>query len=318
MTLSNFLAPERLWLLALVPLLAGLYAWRQVRRRQSAVRFSNFALLKSVAPKQPAWRRHGPAVAVALALTGMLVGFARPSAVVKIPKEAATVMLVIDVSASMQATDVNPSRLEAAINAADDFVKELPDQMEVGLVSFDRSARVLSTPTTDHAEVRKELAGLQLGPGTAAGDALTVALGAIQQAEAATGQNDSTAAVVLLSDGVTTVGRPVEEAARIAADRGIPVSTIAFGTPGGVVQVAGRIIPVPADPDTMAQVAEITQGSFFQAESGAELSKVYKDISKRVGYDTEQREDSGPVLALSSMLLMGALGLGLLWNGRLV
>jgi Ca-activated chloride channel family protein len=237
---------------------------------------------------------------------------------VKIPKEAATVMLVIDVSASMQATDVDPSRLEAAVDAADDFVKDLPNQMEVGLVAFDRSARVLATPTTDHQMVRRQLAGLELGPGTAAGDALAVALGAIQQAATANGDEDGTAAVVLLSDGVTTVGRPVEEAARIAADRGIPVSTIAFGTPQGVVQVAGRIIPVPADPDTMAQVAEITSGSFFEAESGAELSKVYEDISTRVGYDTEQREASGGVLAASTVLLMSALGLGLLWNGRLV
>jgi Ca-activated chloride channel family protein len=177
---------------------------------------------------------------------------------------------------------------------------------------------VLATPTTDHAMVRRQLAGLSLGPGTAAGDALTVALGAIQQAATATGQEDGTAAVVLLSDGVTTVGRPVEEAARIAADRGIPVSTIAFGTPSGIVQVAGRVIPVPADPDTMAQVAEITRGSFFEAESGAQLSKVYEDISARVGYDTDQRENSGPVLALSTVALMSALGLGLLWNGRLV
>jgi Ca-activated chloride channel family protein len=317
-TVSNFLAPERLWLLAIVPLLAALYVWQQRRRKQQAVKFSNFALLKSVASKQPAWRRHVPAVAVALALTGLLIGFAKPSTVVKIPKEAATVMLVIDVSASMQATDVDPSRLEAAVSAADDFVKELPDQMEVGLVSFDRSARVLATPTTDHAMVRRQLAGLSLGPGTAAGDALTVALGAIQQAATANGQDDGTSAVVLLSDGVTTVGRPVEEAARIAADRGIPVSTIAFGTPGGVVQFAGRLIPVPADPDTMAQVAEITQGSFFEASSGAELSKVYDDISTRVGYDTDQRENSGPILALSTVALMTALGFGLLWNGRLV
>jgi Ca-activated chloride channel homolog len=319
-TASDFLAPERLWLLALVPALAGIYVWRQLRRRQSAVRFSNFALLKSVAPTTPAWRRHAPAVAVALALTGLLVGFARPSAAVKVPKEAATVMLVIDVSASMQATDVDPSRLEAAVDAADGFVADLPDQMEVGLVAFDRSARVLATPSTDHELVRRQLAGLDLGPGTAAGDALAVALGAIEQAAAASGETDEegAAAVVLLSDGVTTVGRPVEEAARIAADRGIPVSTIAFGTPAGVVQVAGRVIPVPADPDTMAQVAEITSGSFFEAESGDELSKVYEDISTRVGYDTEQREASGGVLAASTVLLMTALGLGLLWNGRLV
>jgi Ca-activated chloride channel family protein len=235
---------------------------------------------------------------------------------VRVPKEAATVMLVIDTSASMQATDVEPSRLEAALTAAQDFVADLPPQMEVGLVSFDRTARVHAAPTTDHALVRRAIAGLELGPGTAAGEAIAVALGAIE--DAAGEADDDAAAIVLLSDGVTTVGRPVLGAAELAADRGIPVSAIAFGTPSGIVQVQGRYIPVPADPDTMAAVAETTNGSFFEADSGEELEEVYEDIGTRVGYDVEERETSGSVLATSTILLVTALGLGLLWNGRLV
>ena len=319
----TFLASERLWLLLAVPALAAVYVLVQRRRRQQAVRFSNLALLRSVLPKASAWRRHGPAVASALALTGLVVGFARPAANVQVPKEAATIMLVIDTSASMEATDVEPSRLDAAVTAASEFVEQLPAQLEVGLVSFDRQARVQSPPTTDHAAVLEAIEDLRLGPGTAAGDALAVAVDALQAAADASGadpsaEEDGGAAVVLLSDGVTTVGRPVVEAAQLAADAGIPVSTIAFGTDEGAVEVGGRVIAVPADPDTMAQVAEITSGTFFEAFSSEELREVYEDIGTRVGFETEQREVSGRYLAGATVLLVAALGLGLLWNGRLV
>ena len=319
MSPDDFLAPERLWLLLAVPVLVAAYAWQQRRRRRAAaVRFANLALLKAVAPRRPSWRRHAPAVGLVLALTGLLVGYARPSGAVRVPKEAATVMLVIDTSASMMATDVDPSRLDAAITAASSFVDDLPPQMEVGLVSFDRSARMLAAPTTDHELVQRAIAGLTLGPGTAAGDALVVALSAIQDAAEGGGTPTDAAAIVLLSDGVTTVGRPVIGVAQIAAERGIPISTIAFGTPDGIVEVQGNTIAVPADPDTMAAVAETTSGRFFEADSSDELEEVYEDIGTRVGYDTQVRERSGPVLATSTILLMGALGLGLLWNGRLV
>lgn len=318
----TFLAGERLWLLLLIPALAALYAVVQLRRRQSAVRFSNLSLLRSVVPPRAAWRRHGPAVAVALALAALVVGFAKPAGDVRVPKEAATIMLVIDTSASMEATDVAPSRLAAAIEAAQEFVDGLPAQLEVGLVSFDRHARVEAPPTTDHEAVREAIEDLRLGPGTAAGDALATALDALEAAAEASGAEtepgEGGAAVVLLSDGVTTVGRPVTEAAEQAAEAGIPVSTIAFGTAGGSVVVAGRLIAVPADPDTMAQVAEITSGKFFEAFSGEELKQVYEDIGTRVGFETERREVSGRYLAAGTVLLVAALGLGLLWNGRLV
>jgi Ca-activated chloride channel family protein len=316
----TFLAPGRLALLLVIPALAAVYVLQQRRRRQQAVRFSNVALLRSVAPARPGWRRHGPAAAVALALTGLLLGFARPTGNVRVPKEAATIMLVIDTSASMQATDVSPSRLEAAIDAAQTFVDQLPPQLEVGLVSFDRQARVDAPPTTDHALVRQAIGDLQLGPGTAAGDALDAARSAIEAAEASTTRTGEgqAAAVVLLSDGVTTVGRPVLDAAQAAADADIPVSTIAFGTDDGAVEVAGRVIAVPADPVTMSRVADLTGGTFFEAVSEDQLREVYEDIGTRVGFETERREVSGRWLAGSTILLVTALGLGLLWNGRLV
>ncbi|MGH9041332.1 MAG: VWA domain-containing protein [Acidimicrobiia bacterium] len=318
----SLVAPSRLWLLLLVAGLAALYLWLGRRRRQRAVRFSNMALLRSVAPRRAGWRRHLPAALTALAMAALIVGLAGPTRQVRVPKEAATVMLVLDMSASMQALDVSPSRYEAAISTAKTFVADLPDQVRVGLISFDRSPQVVASPTVDHDAVLEGLDHLVLGPGTAAGEALYAALDAITGAQDAAGLTPEDAskgsAIVLLSDGVTTVGSPVAAAAQQAAERGIPVSTIAFGTASGTVEVQGQIIPVPADPDTMAQVAELTSGRFFEAVTADELRGVYEDIGTRVGYETTPRDASGGILAVGALALAGAFGLGLAWNGRLI
>jgi Ca-activated chloride channel homolog len=317
----NFLSPGRLALLLVLLALAGLYAWIQQRRKHAAVRYTNLSVLAEVAPPNPGWRRHVPAAAVALALGALVVAIAEPVQQVRVPKEAATVMMVIDVSASMDATDVSPSRLEAATTAAKVFVGDLPPQVRVGLVSFDRIARVVASPTVDHKSVLDGIDRLILGTGTATGEAIYTALDALAAANdtagaAATTQGGS--AMVLLSDGVPTVGRPVLGAAQDAADEGVPISTIAFGTADGTVTVQGRLVSVPADPDTMASVAEITAGKFFKAVSAKELRSVYKDIGTRVGYETEQRDASGPVLTLAVIALLAASGLALFWNGRLI
>jgi Ca-activated chloride channel family protein len=325
----TLLAPSRLWLLLFVAGLAVLYLWLQRRRRHRAVRFTNLALLRSVAPRRPGWRRHLPAALTALSMAALILGLARPARQVRVPKEAATVMLVLDMSASMQALDVAPSRYEAAIAAAKTFVSDLPDQVRVGLVSFDRSPEVVASPTVDHDAVLDGLDHLTIGPGTAAGDALYAALDAITAAQDAAGispgqqedqsqEKQSGAAIVLLSDGVTTVGSPVVAAAQEAAEEGVPISTIAFGTDSGTVRVQGELIPVPADPDTMAQVAELTSGRFFEAFTADELRGVYEDIGTRVGYETTQRDTSGGILAAGAFALVGAFGLGLAWNGRLI
>ena len=219
----NFLSPGRLALLLVVLALAGLYAWLQRRRRHDAVRFSNLALLAEVAPPSPGWRRHVPAAAVALALGALVVAVAQPVRQVRVPKEAATVMMVIDVSASMDATDVSPSRLEAATAAAKTFVGDLPPQVRVGLVSFDRIARVVASPTVDHQKVLDGIDRLILGTGTATGEAIYTALDALAAANDTAGAaatEPGGSAIVLLSDGVPTVGRPVLGAAQDAADAG--------------------------------------------------------------------------------------------------
>jgi Ca-activated chloride channel family protein len=318
----TLLEPSRLWLLLAVAGLAALYLWLGRRRRQRAVRYSNLSLLATVAPRRPGWRRHLPAALTALAMAALILGLAGPTRQVRVPKKAATVMLVLDMSASMEAVDVSPSRYQAAISAAKTFVSDLPDQVRVGLIAFDRRPQVVASPTADHEAVLDGLNQLTVGPGTAAGDALYAALDAIAGAEQAAGitpeEGDKGAAIVLLSDGVTTVGSPVAAAAQQAADRGIPISTIAFGTEAGTVSVQGRVIAVPADPDTMAQVAELTAGRFFEAVSAEELRSVYEDIGARVGYETTQRDASGGVLAVGAFALAGAFGLGLAWNGRLI
>jgi Ca-activated chloride channel family protein len=293
----------------------------QRRRKHAAVRFSNLALLAEVAPPKPGWRRHVPAAVVALAMAALVVAIAEPVHQVRVPKEAATVMMVIDVSASMDATDVSPSRLEAATAAAKAFVSDLPPQVRVGLVSFDRIARVVASPTVDHQVVLDGIDRLLLGTGTATGEAIYTTLDALAAANDTAGAAGTTAggaAMVLLSDGVPTVGRPVLGAAQDAADQGVPISTIAFGTQDGTVTVQGRMVSVPADPDTMASVAEITSGKFFKAVSAKELRSVYKDIGTRVGYETEQRDASGPILTVAVIALLIGSGLALLWNGRLV
>lgn len=330
MTFTN---PERLYLLLLVAGLAAAYVVIQRRRKHHAIRFTNLDLLASIAPTRPGWRRHVPAAGMALAAAGLLIGLAHPVAKVRVPKDFATVMLVLDTSASMEATDVDPNRLRAAVAAATSFVTDLPDGIQVGLVSFDRTTRVVATPTEDHEAVELALGRLTTGPGTAAGDGIVAALDAISTAQAAatgkappiTGSTTTTAppaegaaAIVLLSDGATTVGRPVEDAAAIAAQQGVPVTTIAFGTDAGMVTVQGRSINVPADPESMAAVAETTGGKFFEAASSDQLRSVYEAIQQRVGYDVVRRDIGMTFVGGSVVLLFLALGASLVWTSRLL
>ncbi|MEY2476645.1 MAG: Ca-activated chloride channel [Actinomycetota bacterium] len=315
----TFLSPGLLWLALLVAGLAGAYVVLARRRRHYAVRFTNLDLLASVAPRRPGWRRHGPAAAMALALLALVVGLARPARDERVPKEAATVMLVVDVSASMEATDVEPTRLAAAQAAASRFVRGLPERLRVGLVAYDRTPRVLATPTADHGTVTAALEQLETGPGTASGEAVVAALDAIDAAQGA-GQTDGsqTAAIVLLSDGVTTVGRSVEDAATTATEQQVPVTTIAFGTDAGTVDVQGRSIPVPADDVSMQALAEATGGKSFTAESAGQLDEVYADIGTRVGYTVEKHEVGMTFVAIGLALLLASMAAALVWSGRLL
>ena len=315
----SFLAGERLWLLALVGALLVAYFFSQLRRRRDAVRFTNVALLASVAPKRPGWRRHLPAAALLAALGLLVVGFARPTRAVKVPREQATVMLAIDVSASMQATDVSPSRFAAARDAARAFTENLPTRFRLGLLSFAGSATVLVPPTHERDPVLQSLDNLRLGPRTAIGEAIFAALDTLAGSADATTTNGKQppARIVLLSDGATTAGRPNEDAAAAAAEASVPVSTIAFGTDAGTVVVDGRVIQVPVDRDALRDVADITGGSFFEAASGEELGQVYDDIGSQIGFRTERREVSAWFVGMALASAFVAAAGSLAWSSRL-
>lgn len=318
----TLLAAERLWLLAPVGLLTLGYLVLQRRRRHFAVRFTNIDLLDSVAPRRPGWRRHVAAAIAGVALVAMVVGLARPARDEKVPREEAVVMLTIDVSRSMTATDVRPSRMDAAIAAAEDFIGGVPAGFRVGLVAFDDEARILATPTLEHQVVLDALGRLEAGRGTAAGDAIDASLDAIRTvldpAAAPGTEQDFAATIVLLSDGATTSGVDPADAADRAAEAGVPITTIAYGTDGGEIEIEGETVPVPSDPVAMQDIAATTSGQFFEAASASELRAVYADIQGRVGFTVEQREIVLWFLTIGLVALMLSLGASMLWSGRFI
>jgi Ca-activated chloride channel family protein len=298
-----FDSPDRLWLLLGVVALLVAYVVLQQRRSRYAVRLPGLDLLAAVAPKV-GWRRHVPAALMLLALAGTTTAFAQPTANVQVPREKATIIVALDVSASMAATDVSPDRLTAAKAAAEEFVDGLPTRFNVGLVAFSSSASVVVPATQEHAAVTDAIGGLQLASGTAIGEAVAASLEAA--AEIAGTGDDAPAHIVLLSDGANTVGRPISQAVAEAQQAGIPVSTIAYGTENGVVQVGRQLVRVPVDAPALADLAEATGGGTYAAANGDELKGVYEDIGSTVGTKTERREVSGGVAGIALALAVGA------------
>jgi Ca-activated chloride channel family protein len=286
----KLLAANRLWLLAgVVALLLAYVAMQVWGRRRYAVRFTNLALLGSVAPKRPGWRRHVPAGLLLLALTAMITSLARPARAENVPRERATIVMAIDVSISMDATDVAPSRLEAARAAAKTFAESLPEPINLGLVAFARTARVVVAPTTDHDSVVRAIDALELAEATAIGEAILASLDAIRT-QPITSEEPTPAHVVLMSDGETTAGTPADVAADEAVDAGIPVSTIAFGTPTGTIEYRGELLNVGVDVDELAGIAERTNGTFYEAATASELEQVYESIGSSMAVTSEDRE----------------------------
>ena len=313
----RFLSPDRLWLLVPAAVLAGAYVVQALRRRQYAVRFTELALLASVAPRRPGWRRHVPAALLLLALAALVVGFARPLGTVDVPRERATVVVALDVSLSMDAVDVEPTRDVAARRAATAFVDGLPARFNVALVAFAGTAAVVVPPTTDRAQLRTAVQDLSLDAGTAIGEAVFSSLDALSLVPGEPGQAAPPARIVLLSDGTNTLGRTVDLAVDAAREAGVPVSTIAFGTQEGTVEVDGQRIRVPVDRAALAGLAEQTGGSAYTAESGDALTDVYEDIGSQVGTTQEEREVTARWTGLGLLLAAAAAGLGLLWGTRL-
>jgi Ca-activated chloride channel family protein len=291
----SFFAPERLWLLIGVAVLAIAYVLVQGRRSRYAVRFTSMELLDVVAPNRPGWRRHLPAISFLLALATLVVAYAQPSIEDRVPRERATVVMALDVSLSMEADDVDPNRFEAAKTAAINFVGLIPEKINLGLVVFDGVARVQVAPTTDRQLMIDAIQRLELGESTAIGEAIFASLDAIASVPPDEEGTIPPARVVLMSDGVTQQGRPNEDASEEALTRGIPVSTISFGTPFGQIVYeepgqAPQLVDVPVDQEQLRAIADVTGGTFFTAESAGELEQVYNDIGSSVGFVTADRE----------------------------
>jgi Ca-activated chloride channel family protein len=300
--------PLVLTALAALPILVAVYLDRDKRRVASQARFGNPALLPNVVDRAPGRMRYLPPLVLLVALVFMIVGVARPHATVSVPREEATIVLAMDVSRSMKATDVEPTRLDAARVAAKTFLDDVPEKFRVGVVSFATRAVVGVPPTEDRALVATALDSLSAGEGTAIGDAVALSLRVGQPQEA--GAVVPPRAIVLISDGARDGGQ-VEpaEAAQQAKRRGVPVYSVLVGTPDGVVeeQLTGgfrRIIRVPPSPETLEQVATTSGGEFFAAPDADALSRVYEELGSRLGTREQDREITDVFAALAAGLLL--------------
>jgi Ca-activated chloride channel homolog len=310
----SFQAPLFLLGLAVVPLALAALALARRRPARYVVRFPAAPTLAAVAPREPAWRRHAPTALLCLALAGLAVALARPEATVAVPIERASVVLVTDTSGSMNATDVSPSRLAAAKDAGERFLDEVPDELRVGLVAYAQGTHTVLAPTEDHGQVRETLKGLAAEGGTATGDALAAALATLER----DAEDPPPAAIVLLSDGATTAGRDPVEVAREAGAASVPISTVALGTPDGVVQTPDGVMQrVPPDPESLRAVAEESGGRAYAVEDAGALDEVYEDLGSRIGTRDERREISAGFAAAGLVALAGALLTSLRRRGRL-
>jgi Ca-activated chloride channel family protein len=319
----RFAQPIALVALVAVPLLLLLWLRNERSRRAAAARFSNPALLPNLAPRRPGRLRYVTLGLLLLALTAMIVGAARPHTHLSIPRKEATVVLAIDVSRSMNAKDVSPSRLDAARKAGDAFLAKVPSTYNVALVAFGSRAFLAVPPTTDHALVRTGLESLTSGEGTALGDAILLSSEVGQRQKAKEGVVPPTT-VLLISDGARQGGRTAPlAAARRAKALGVTVSTVLVGTPKGIVTVPlvggyQEQIRVPPSPGTLQAVARTTGGEFFKVRTSAALNTVYEHLATRVGHRTEDREVTDFFAGGSIVVLLAAGALSAFWFRRVL
>jgi Ca-activated chloride channel family protein len=325
--------------LLIVPLLVAAYVLLQRRRNRYAVRFTNLALLKEVAPRAPGWRRHIPAAFFLLAVTAMILALARPHLEVPVPVEQSYVMLAIDTSRSMEANDMQPTRMEAAKEAAKQFVGSLPKTARVGVVSFSDRAVINLPPTDDHKIVIETIDKLGTQAATAIGEGIIASLSVLPGGElsqqrpadpSAPGRAPSPGAqpqrpaqnvpatIVLLSDGASNRGVSPLQAAREAKERNVKVYTIGIGTrEGGTVMSGGQVLRVYLDEATLRRIAEITEAEYFFAPNERDLTRVYKNLSSTVGWERQQTEVTAGVTAAALLLSLAGGALSLLWFNRL-
>jgi Ca-activated chloride channel family protein len=311
----SFASPLALLCLAIVPLAILAHQAAQRRRRRYPVRYTALSTLAAIAGEEPAWRRQLPLALFALALAALTLSLARPEHTVAVPVERASVVLVTDVSRSMSATDVSPTRLEAARRAAQSFLEQVPDAMRVGLVAYSEAAQTLQTPTTDHKLVSRALDTLQPISGTATGAGLQSALDDLGVSDTTTARPP--AAILLLSDGKSNDGTLAYEVATAARRLRVPIFTVALGTPDGTIIDGGRPQPVPPDPAALRRIASLSGGEAFQAEDSDQLGSIYDRLGSQLGTKPEQREITVLFAGAGLLLLAAAMAASLGLGGRL-
>jgi Ca-activated chloride channel homolog len=349
----KFLHPQILWLLALIPALVGAYVLLLRRRKKHAVRYASVGLVKEAMGPGQRFRRHIPPLLFLVSQIALIIACAGPTAIVTLPSERKTIMLAMDVSLSMGARDVDPNRLTAAQQAARSFVEERPDDVDVGIVAFGATASLVQPPTRSKEDLVAAIDRFELQRGTATGSALYVALqtifpdagidleqlvfkGGLVPNTSGRGRSlDSppkpekefkpvppgsypSAVIILMSDGRRTTGPDPRDAAKWAADRGVRVYTVGFGTEeGGLIGFEGWSAYVRLDEETLKAVADITRAEYFRAGTSEDLKKVYQQLNKKLVLEKKDTEIAFVFAAVAAVLLTAALGLSLLWFGRL-
>jgi Ca-activated chloride channel family protein len=335
----SFLWPEFLWLLFALPALVALYLWILQRRNKSAVRFANLGILKEAVGGSLRWRRHVPPALLLVALGAMIAAIARPAALITLPSSHETVILALDVSASMRASDVEPTRLEAAQAAAREFVAGQPRSTRIGIVAFAGSAALVQPPTTNRTDILAAIDHLQLQHATAVGSGLLVSLKALfpqQDFEVAPPRRHgapssheefkpvpagsyTAGAIVLLTDGQTTTGPDPVEAARIAAAHGVRVFTVGVGTDNGQLLTGeGWSMRVRLDEEPLKAIADLTRAEYFYAGNALDLKKVYQSLTSKLVLEKKETEITALFSALAAATVLLSATLSLLWFNRVL
>jgi Ca-activated chloride channel family protein len=315
------------WLLALlvVVALAAAYVWNELRRRRNTMRFTNLGVLEKIAPKRPGRVRHAPVALILVALACLVVALAGPLATEQVPRNRATVMLAIDVSLSMRATDVSPSRLQTAEQAATEFVDQLPPGINLGLVSFAGTATVLVSPTRDRDTVKRAISTLQLAESTATGEAIQASLASIRSVatQIQGPEQPPPGRIILLSDGKQTIPSDLDAprgaftAADQAKQQGVPISAISFGTDYGEIEIEGRPVPVAVADSDMQEIARRSGGDFSKAASQQDLRATYDTLREQIGYESQEVDTGGDWLMAGTILVVIGLGAAFALGARL-
>ncbi len=345
----HFLWPQFLWLMLALPLLVVLYVWLMRRKKKMALRYASLSIVKEAMGAGQTVRRHIPPALFLLALGAMLLAAARPVAVVTLPSNQQTIILAMDVSGSMRATDVQPNRLVAAQNAAKSFLNELPRHVKVGVVAFAGSAQVAQLPTVNREDLVTAIDRFQLQRATATGNAIVISLATLfpdqgidlqsmqTGRERQRGQSIDTekkekkdftpvapgsytsAAIIMLTDGQRTTGVDPLEAAKLAADRGVRVYTVGIGTVDGeTIGFEGWSMRVRLDEETLKAIANKTSAEYYYAGTAADLKKVYETLSSRLTVEKKETEVSSLMALAAAALALLSAGLSLLWFNRIL